>query len=195
MFEATFSGSWPTLARPLIEKVSPWFATFWVFYQVVIGFAIMRIIGAIFLNETIRAASSDAEAEVLDKLKEKEAFADKLRQFFNAADTSGDGALSLEELETAVKEPGVDAWLKALQLEIYEVIALFNLLDDNEDGTVSCEEFLGGAVRLKGNARAIDSILLMHEQNRIRTDIEALRRLMECLIGSPSAVSDSKPES
>eukprot|EP00931_Biecheleriopsis_adriatica_P029455 TRINITY_DN17484_c0_g1_i2.p1 TRINITY_DN17484_c0_g1~~TRINITY_DN17484_c0_g1_i2.p1 ORF type:complete len:163 (+),score=38.86 TRINITY_DN17484_c0_g1_i2:125-613(+) len=136
----------------------------------------MRVIGAIFLNETIRAANSDAEAEVLVKMKEKETFAAKLRQFFNAADTSGDGVLTLDELEDAVREPGVEAWLKALELEIYEVVALFKLLDDNSDGTVSCEEFLGGAVRLKGNARAIDSILIMHEQNRLMKEVEMISK-------------------
>lgn len=184
MFEATFSGSWPTLARPLIETVSPWFAVIWIFYQVVVTFAVLRIIGAIFLSETIRAANTDAEAEIMVKLKEKEVFADKLRKFFHAADTSGDGALSLEELEVAVAEPGVEAWLHALELEIYEVMALFNLLDDNSDGTVSCEEFLGGAVRLKGNARAIDSILIMHEQNKISRRLEEMERAMKQLVAS-----------
>lgn len=184
MFEATFSGSWPNLARPLIETVSPWFVVVWIFYQVVVTFAVLRIIGAIFLSETIRAANTDAEAEILVKLKEKEVFADKLRKFFHAADTSGDGALSLEELQLAISEPGVEAWLRALELEIYEVMALFNLLDDNDDGTVSCEEFLGGAVRLKGNARAIDSILIMHEQNKISRRLDEMERAMKQLVAS-----------
>ncbi|CAE7442092.1 Cacna1s, partial [Symbiodinium microadriaticum] len=119
VFEATFSGSWPLLARPLIHEVSEWFCLFWIAYQVVIGFAVMRVIGALFLNETIRAANSDGEAEVLRKMKEKEAFSQKVYQFFTAADASGDGRLSYEELEAALQEPGVEAWLKALELEIH----------------------------------------------------------------------------
>ena len=164
VFEATFAGSWPLLSRPLITYVSEWYCLFWIAYQVVIGFAVMRVIGTLFLNETIRAANSDGEAEVLRKIKEKEAFSEKVHQFFTAADASGDGRLSYEELEAALQEPGVEAWLKALELEIHEAYTLFTLLDDDLDGEVSYEEFLHSALRLKGNARAIDSIMIMHEQ-------------------------------
>lgn len=178
VFEATFSGSWPLLARNLIRDVSEWYCIFWIAYQVVIGFAVMRVIGALFLNETIRAANSDGEAEVLRKMKEKEAFSQKVYQFFTAADASGDGRLSYEELETALQEPGVEAWLKALELEIHEAYTLFNLLDDDRDGEVSYEEFLHSALRLKGNARAIDSIMIMHEQAKIGDEIKKLRNMV-----------------
>lgn len=178
VFEATFSGSWPLLARNLIRDVSEWYCIFWIAYQVVIGFAVMRVIGALFLNETIRAANSDGEAEVLRKMKEKEAFSQKVYQFFTAADASGDGRLSYEELEAALQEPGVEAWLKALELEIHEAYTLFNLLDDDRDGEVSYEEFLHSALRLKGNARAIDSIMIMHEQAKIGDEIKKLRNMV-----------------
>merc|ERR1711972_110062 len=120
-----------------------------------------------------------AELMVMSKLKEKEQFASKLREFFMAADTSGDGRLSLDELQAMLDDPGVVAWLKVLELEIFEVLGLFRLLDDNSDGTVSYEEFLGGAVRLKGNARAIDSILIMHEQNKMLWNLRILQKRVD----------------
>eukprot|EP00928_Gymnodinium_smaydae_P031477 TRINITY_DN23088_c0_g1_i1.p1 TRINITY_DN23088_c0_g1~~TRINITY_DN23088_c0_g1_i1.p1 ORF type:complete len:656 (+),score=147.58 TRINITY_DN23088_c0_g1_i1:99-1970(+) len=181
MFEVTFSGSWPALSRPLVDDVSPWFSVLWIIYQLVIGFAIMRVIGAIFLSETIRAANNDAEMMVLQKIKEKEAFASKLHEFFEAADTSGDGFLSLDELQSMVEDPAVVAWLKVMELEIYEVMGLYRLLDDDGDGTVSYDEFLGGAVRLKGNARAIDSILIMHEQRKLAHCIEDAAKEMQLI--------------
>ena len=47
VFEATFSGSWPLIARPLITDVSEWYCVFWMVYQVVIGFAVMRVMGQV----------------------------------------------------------------------------------------------------------------------------------------------------
>eukprot|EP00438_Fugacium_kawagutii_P008569 Skav206256 [mRNA] locus=scaffold1425:384805:385371:+ [translate_table: standard] len=111
-------------------------------------------------------------------MKEKEAFSQKVYQFFAAADASGDGRLSYEELEAALQEPGVEAWLKALELEIHEAHTLFNLLDDDRDGEISYEEFLHSALRLKGNARAIDSIMIMHEQAKMGDEIRRLRDLV-----------------
>merc|ERR1711865_110626 len=109
------------------------------------------------------------------RLKEKEAFQVLIREFFQEADTSGDGLLSLDELEAILENPSVQAWLGVLQLEIHEVSALFAVLDDNGDGEVSLDEFLGGAMRMKGDARALDSIAIMHEQNKIRSSIAELK--------------------
>merc|ERR1712217_972070 len=116
---------------------------------------------------------------VMNKLKEKEHFASKLREFFAAADTSGDGVLSLDELQEMLNDPEVVEWLKILELEIYEVMSLFELLDNDENGTVSYEEFVRGAMRLKGNARAIDSILIMHEQHKAYREINIIKAKIE----------------
>merc|ERR1719387_3374640 len=109
----------------------------------------------------------------MEKLKQKERFADTLRRIFLEADTSGDGLISKDELKDSLRNPTVQACMQMLELQIYEVSALFNILDDG-DGQVSFEEFLGGAMRLKGNARAIDSICIMHEQNKIKLSMEVI---------------------
>merc|ERR1719517_122247 len=75
--------------------------------------------------------------------------------------------------------------LQVLELEMYEVSALYNLLEDGE-GEVSFEEFLSGAMRLKGNARSIDAITIAHEQNKIKAKIDdlstGLEKLFEALL-------------
>jgi len=121
------------------------------------------------------AAANDTEMMAMTRLKQKEKFAGKLRKFFEDADTSGDGLISADEMEDAMKKPTVMACLQVLELEVFEVTALFKLLDDG-DGLVSFEEFVAGAMRLKGNARAIDSIAIMHETNKMKSKIERLQR-------------------
>eukprot|EP00747_Dinoflagellata_sp_TGD_P089293 gnl/TRDRNA2_/TRDRNA2_164269_c0_seq3.p1 gnl/TRDRNA2_/TRDRNA2_164269_c0~~gnl/TRDRNA2_/TRDRNA2_164269_c0_seq3.p1 ORF type:complete len:714 (+),score=113.62 gnl/TRDRNA2_/TRDRNA2_164269_c0_seq3:70-2211(+) len=191
LFEATFSGSWPNYARPMVEDMHAAFSIFWVLYNVIISFAVLRVIGAIFLNETIRAANNDAEMMVMNKLKEKEIFTEKLRAFFKAADTSGDGLMDADEFQAMLDDPHVITWLQVVELEIYEVMALFRLLDDNGDGAVSFEEFLGGAMRLKGNARAIDSIAIMHEQTKLRNMVTVSKDMTAKLVAEVNALTDS----
>lgn len=43
---------------------------------------------------------------------------------------------------------------------------LFGLLDDG-DGSVSVQEFVDGAVRLKGQARAADVVSIMHDTAKV----------------------------
>merc|ERR1712008_87250 len=182
MFEVTFSGSWPGLTRPLVEHVSAGFSIFWVIYQIAVSFAVLRIIGAVFLNETIKAQETDAEMMCLTKLKEKEEFAEKLQQVFIAADISADGRLSFDELQHVFEDPNVLMWLDVLELEKHDVWALFKLLDDDNDGSVSYEEFLEGAIRMKGNARAVDAIFLMHDQNKIKNMLHSMNKMISRLL-------------
>merc|ERR1719316_873329 len=56
LFEVTLSGCWPTYFRPLIDKVSVWYAVFAIFYVTMVVFAVIRIITALFLKKTLQAA-------------------------------------------------------------------------------------------------------------------------------------------
>merc|ERR1711971_151743 len=56
LFEVTMAGCWPNYFRPLIEKVSPWFCLFVVPYIAIVAFAMLRIISALFLKQTLDAA-------------------------------------------------------------------------------------------------------------------------------------------
>eukprot|EP00913_Durusdinium_trenchii_P019003 g17859.t1 len=78
---------------------------------------------------------------------------DKMRQFFEEADTSKDGRIDFQEFEAIMqnKEPSsersggqreVKIWLSAMELDVRDVRLLFDLLDrtGDSDGTLSAEE-------------------------------------------------------
>eukprot|EP00913_Durusdinium_trenchii_P019152 g17999.t1 len=71
LYEITFAGNWPTYARPVIDGVSSYFAVFFLLYITLIVFAVIRVITAIFLKDTLDAASNDAEHLVVEKLQKK----------------------------------------------------------------------------------------------------------------------------
>jgi hypothetical protein len=166
MFEATLSGAWPSLARPTIEKGTPLLALFWIPYVVLVWFAVLRIISALFLKHTMEVASSDHEMMAMEKMKQKQTFGKKLFELFEAADSTGSGLVSAAEFQEVFSDEQAWAALQALELEVYEVSQLFNLLD-NGRGEISFDEFLGGAMRLKGHSRALDTVAIMHEQHTL----------------------------
>eukprot|EP00438_Fugacium_kawagutii_P012502 Skav212710 [mRNA] locus=scaffold113:89536:95923:- [translate_table: standard] len=73
----TFAGNWPTNARPVMEKVSHAFVIFFVLYITVIAFAVIRVISAVFLKDTLDAAQNDAEHLVVDRLRKKAEYVEK----------------------------------------------------------------------------------------------------------------------
>merc|ERR1719161_1211395 len=64
MFQITMApGAWGSLGRPIIEEVSPGFAWFFILYVGGVSFAIIRIITALFLRQTLQVAASDEELQ------------------------------------------------------------------------------------------------------------------------------------
>ncbi|CAE7250470.1 Scn11a [Symbiodinium sp. CCMP2456] len=186
LYEVTFAGSWPTRTRPVLDKVSQGFAIFFVLYITVIAFALIRIITAIFLKDTLDAANNDAELQIMENMTRREKFVRHLQGIFRAIDDTGDGMITQERLEKVLSNPKVRAYFQTLDLDITESTALFHLLDDG-DGEVTLHEFISGILRCKGHARAIDQVAL-------HTDIKMLdkkvSRLGEALLSRSGRRSD-----
>merc|ERR1712224_260695 len=113
--------------------------------------------------------------------KSKDKFAQKLRRFFEEADSSGDGLISQEEFVEIMEKPETKETFSALELELHEITGLFNMLDDG-DGTISFDEFLAGALRLKGNARSIDAVAIMHEHHKIGKKLDTLDEILQLFL-------------
>merc|ERR1719424_2146831 len=77
MLEATLSGGWPKYARRLIFEVSPLYIFFWGLYVTIVVFAIIRVITALFLKNTLKVSEGDDEMMVLHLTKQRHAFAKK----------------------------------------------------------------------------------------------------------------------
>ncbi|CAE7329552.1 IRX7, partial [Symbiodinium necroappetens] len=159
LYEITFAGNWPTNARPVLEKVNHSFVIFYVIYITIIVFAVIRVISATFLKDTLDAAQNDAENLVVERLRKKAQYVKKLEEVFMAIDHSGDGMISEERLANILSNPKAVAYFQTLDVDVTESAALFHLID-NGDGEVTLDEFIEGIMRCKGPARAIDQVAM-----------------------------------
>lgn len=172
IFEITMSGCWPNYARPLIEEVNGWYALFFVIYVVVVVFAVLRVVGALFLTATMKAAGEDLAMTVMHKAKERHKYAQNLHQFlcnvFRDGDDENDpdkNMLFLDEVERQLRNHEFRLKLQALGLEDYEMSGLVAILDEGMG--VTFDEFVQAAMRIKGMAKGIDTVLIMHQQRQI----------------------------
>lgn len=179
MYEVTFAGNWPTNARPVIESVNPLFAIFYIGYITVIVFALIRVISALFLKDTLDAAQSDADLAVVDKKERRRVYVTKLEALFEAIDTKKSGMINEKQLSQITSMPNVHAYLETLGLDVKESAALFHLLDDG-DGEVTREEFINGIMHCKGEARAIDQVIMHAELKLVTKRLEGLCKHMGC---------------
>jgi len=164
MFEVTFGG-WHRVARPLVEKVNPYLLLFWVPYQVVVSFTIMRIVGALFIKETIAVANKEHAREIEERLNGSGNDVETIRALLHKYDNSSDGELNENEFYAALRDPGVRMWLADFEVDPSRVIALYELLD-NGDGQMSLEEFIAGVFSLK-EEKGVDTVTLMYATERV----------------------------
>ena len=78
----THSGSWPSKVRPVIEKVSPWYAVLFLTYIALVVFAVIRIVTALFLQETLSNAANDADMLLENSRRLAKDYQDKLLYWF-----------------------------------------------------------------------------------------------------------------
>lgn len=178
MYEITMAGNWPTNVRPVLENVSHAYVFFFVGYITVVVFAIIRVITAIFLSQTLEAANNDVEVMIQERMRKKSMFVEQLEGIFEAIDESGDGLLSEEEMKELLADSKVQAYMESLEVALPESEALFRLLQ-NSDGQITYEDFIEGILRCKGPARAVDQIVLHSEVKSLNTLIQKLQDKME----------------
>jgi Ca2+-binding EF-hand superfamily protein len=173
MFICTFTGSWYSYSRPLIEEVGGHgtFAVFWIMWVMVANFMTMRVIAALFLRQTMAVVSNDEERTAMRNMKNKEMFATRLNTIFESADASGDGEIGVAEFEKMMKDPIVVASFAKLDLDVDEVSALFTVLS-SDDGSADYNEFLHGALKMNSSASIIDSVQVMHKQMKMSKGID-----------------------
>jgi len=178
MFEVTFSGGWPAYVWPLVDKVSAWYGVFFAFYVAGVVFALIRIITALFLKETLQAAANDTDMMIRLKMCEKAKCARKLEELFAAIDSTGDGVIGVDEFVSFLGHSEVKAYFSILELDVQEAASMFTLLDDG-DGMIRHDEFIRSVINLKGQARSQDVVMMQHECRRIGQRVEAIATQME----------------
>jgi len=172
MFEITVApGAWGKVGRLLIFKVNPGYAVVFYVYIWGVTFAIVRVISALFLKETLEVAGNDEEHALKERTRKKLRDSLSLRRIFLRADKDGSGNLSLQEFKRIVTNERMAYRLSCMGLGVEDINTLFVLLEGG-DGEVSMDEFLQGAMRIRGPAKSQDMVRMMYDFSRMLADLK-----------------------
>jgi hypothetical protein len=141
----------------------------WAFltYISVILFAFMNVITGFICEHSIATVQRDRELAVDAQLRNKEHWQESFRRLFGAFDMDGSGELTVDEFEEHKEDSQVSAYFETLDLDLDKAWDIFRLLDDDESGTVSMDEFVEGCLKLRGQARSMDLAILGYDFQRV----------------------------
>lgn len=140
--------------------------------------AMFNVVTGIFVNKAVQAAESDMDLILIHNHQNRKNDIDDLEKVFAKADEDGDGNLNREEFRHHFGNPCVQAFLSGLGLDLEGVTPdhIFSLLDQDDDGYISAQEFVFGSTMMKGHARNLD---LLRVSTEMRRHFHLLERLVE----------------
>ncbi|CAK0876488.1 unnamed protein product [Prorocentrum cordatum] len=86
-------------------------------------------------------------------------------------DALGDG-LTVDELHFQLSKPKVQSWFQSLDVDTKQTWKLFKMIDADNSGRVSLEEFVEGCLRLRGSATRVDVESLKWEIRRANHGVD-----------------------
>jgi len=155
---------------------------FYFFYVYIVVFVVTRIVSGLFLKETLTQYENDAEMMVKARAKKSTWIKQRLSDLFQEADVNHDGFLSEDEMRELLGHPKVKLWLKELGVDASDSDAIIELLGEGDGWLVTCDEFVHGMARLKGEARSQDLIHVHNYVKRVLAHVKDLHYTVDCLV-------------
>lgn len=157
LYQAMTGGvDWNDLSLPL-EPISPIMSLIFALYIAFAVLAMMNVVTGVFVESALGSAREDREREVIHAV----------RKIFNMGDQNKNGVLSWNEFAATLEDPLNMRYFNTIGINSSEARGLFNLLDADDSGSISVQEFIQGCLRLRGQAKAIDLATLIYMTKRM----------------------------
>lgn len=125
-------------------------------YIIIVTFGVLNVVTSVFVDSVIQSVQHHKDMMLQEKDQQRALAMAHLKDVFLQADKDGSGEISCDEMQLFFQNPEMREYMEALDIKVDDTELLCNLLDVDNSGHVSAEEFCQGCLRLKGNARSID---------------------------------------
>merc|ERR1711933_310046 len=90
-------GNWGPVTWALVNNVSTFYLLVILGFKLLVGFAVLNVINAVFLRQTMKVADKIDSFTIEQQRKMAESYKGRLHDIFHEIDTSGDGKITYDE--------------------------------------------------------------------------------------------------
>jgi len=152
---------WGVFVRPL-RKTSWVYTCIFIFFISFTFFGVLNIVTAVFVDSAMQSQQHEKDLLIQEKEFQKKLYLQHIKKVFREIDTNGTGDINADEMEFFLTDEGLKQYLESVDVSPNDARVLFRLLDQDEDGVVSIDDFCEGCLRLKGEAKSFDIHVLLH---------------------------------
>merc|ERR1740121_2668803 len=162
MFMAVTGGAdWGMFTKPLIEEVSLVVAMVFCVYIAFTVLAMLNVVSGVFVGSVLKSQAADHDMVMVNNA----------RELFMGLEGGLQATLSWEDFKQKLDDQHMREFFKFIDVDPSDARGLFRLLDLDNSGGLSAEEFLTGAIRLRGTAKSLDVALLIQEVKKIQAKL------------------------
>jgi Ca2+-binding EF-hand superfamily protein len=178
---------WELLADE-ISVVHSSFKLFFAAYVVFVVFGVLNVVIGVFVHRTQQVKLHDKDLAVQEEMELSRSFVKELRELLTDHGLPHNAKLTWDALEQQLQRREVQMYLQTHRIDVGEAEELFNLIDADREGVVQLDDFVYGCQRMKGEAKAMDIVLLYEEVTHINSTV---REYHDRLTGLTREVKDS----
>lgn len=141
--------------------------------------AVLNIITGVFVENAVEVAKSrkDILLEKAEHLREE--IMSELKTVFLEMDDDESGSINYDEMLGVLGNEGVKQCFTSMGLNPWEVEKLFKMIDEDNTGEIQIDDFLGGCLRLRGEARSIDVHAVLREAKKLERRFDENQQSLE----------------
>eukprot|EP00927_Polykrikos_kofoidii_P010018 TRINITY_DN14226_c0_g1_i2.p1 TRINITY_DN14226_c0_g1~~TRINITY_DN14226_c0_g1_i2.p1 ORF type:complete len:661 (+),score=113.39 TRINITY_DN14226_c0_g1_i2:124-2106(+) len=152
-------------------------------FCVYIAFAtlvMLNLVTGVFVEGAQRLVSQDRDKEIIKQA----------RRLFVSMGGDEDTSLNEDTFLATLDAGKLDCYLKAVDLRRDEAENLFLVLDSDNSGTLTLDEFLLGTIRLRGVASAVDSTVIKQILQMVQGDIVSVSEFIGSMQKQLNSISE-----
>jgi len=156
LFQMCTLDNWSENIVRHVKKQQPGMEWLFILFIIFTTFGLLNLVVGVIVENTLASAKVNETKMKKKREKDRMRILNHLREFFEQSDEDGSGTLTMEEVQAAMKDPEAMNKLKLIDLPLDDPHEIFSLLDVDQSGELSIDEFISGCMRIKGNAKSKD---------------------------------------
>jgi voltage-gated sodium channel len=197
LFQVITLDQWSDGVARHVIKNQPAMIIFFLLMICIVTFGLLNIIVGVVVENALSTAAKDQNKIKKAKDRDRQMVFNQLREIFEDADLDNSGTLTYEEVEVAISKPEIYNKLRMIDFPVDDPQQIFALLDYDESGELTIDEFITGCLRMKGTAKSKDLLVaqvaldcMKRHYNQFEKELAVLQDKLRKLDATARAITD-----